>query len=587
MGEKLLNQMNIPKIKTPKNTHHTHTQSHTHCHSHSRGARFLPADDATLQYMISDQKFLNEISVALLEPQRPTTMRRSSSLNIFDHRFMPPPSRGRTSSLNFRDGSKLDVYALRKRPSERCFNEADEFRTLEWNFRKQDVDFPSSSVTASVSPKGKRCDPHYLDNPELLCRCISVVLKGYIESSADDEVIMTQRSRYDVFDGSLSNSNIEVIDLSSLMNLPSKPKSHMVNRKVNRKIELPSIGEIFQFIHTIYVKTQMESECLIIALVYIERALYGSENIHPETIPLACRTPSPSPINDHDLTDSPYSPGCTLIETLTLSSSNWKAIVVTSLLLASKIWDDFSMVNGDFAEICSQSYGCQLEIQRLNELEKSFLIALDYRVFVKGPEYSQVYFRLQNILDRLHSWLLVNNQHNHKRQKHLQSQQVEPTPSIIKGNIITKQRRRSGSLRRNSQERDSLENKDTAEIDSTHPLQLATIMSLNLFESIYSWIDEQLLSPIPAPNSPVPSTVHTSPKYSLPHDNSQNTTPSYPELTHSVPTTPYGSFRSSPSNRVRSHSIPITIEAPHHLPSLHHSVSASDLLGAMVLGDKQ
>jgi hypothetical protein len=556
-------------------------------------------------------------------------MRRSSSLNILEGYPPISLSRHRTSSLSFKE--KTIQSSLRKRPSERNLNEIDEIRHLEWSYRKQDIDFPSSAVTLSVvSPKGKRYDTSFLENPELLCRSISGVLKGYIETASHGgEAETTPKGhRYNIFERSSPSSSssspfrpsVEVIDLSKIMN----PASQILEkRKFKRHPDTPSLNEIFKFIHHIYRETQMEIECLIITLVYIERAVYGtnSENSTSETssacsTPPPCRTPSPGVVSD-GAPDSPSSV-CYPIETLTLSTGNWKAVVITALLLASKIWDDFSMVNSDFATICYH-YGCNVDVQRLNELEKSFLVALDYRVFVKGPEYSQVYFRLQGIIDRLRGWISDKNNEGKRRKQSnspasasapiastgtpppLPSVTTTPTTaaenasfqnSMTKENLVPLQRCSEDNSR--TVKSPLLRNESLKELEETDlvletPVPIGTLMSRNLFDSIYSWIDDQLCAPTPQSSTSSPSRASVSDQQTP--VNQLLASPSEYYNSSEIPYSPSSPFI---SNRRRAASTPASI-APPSLPlplsaptlstSLSESVSTSDLFGALLLAD--
>lgn len=540
---------------------------------------------------------MNELSQLLLEPSRPPVMRRSSSLTILPNPSdFSKPLRHRTSSLNYKE--KPSPTYLRKRPSERNLGdmESEYVRHLEWNKRKQDIDFPSSSVTLSaVSPKGKRYDTSFLENPELLCRSVSGVLKGYIESTNthSEDTTTPKGARFHIFErssASPSNPAIEYLDLTKIIN----PAPQILEkRKFRRNLDTPSLIEIFKYIHHIFIETQMESECLIIALVYIERAVYGaiSESFQSEpsspasTPPLwtPCRTPSPG-IHSDGGGDSPSSVSCP-IETLTLSTSNWKAVVLTALLLASKIWDDFSMINGDFANICSMC-GFNIDVRRLNELEKSFLVALDYHVFVKGAEYSQVYFRLQNITDRVRSWLA--DKHNlGKRQR----KSISPATKIYEhSEIVPKENSppQSKSIEVSSSIKPLYPHPVDEPLNTMEspPVHLATELSRSLFESIYCWIDEQLLAPTPQSSTPSPSKltitgditpVHSSPRQYHPQ------TP-FSDIPYSI---------SSPfvTHRRRASSMPAST-APSSLPdsmplssSLSESTSTSDLFGTLVITD--
>jgi len=78
---------------------------------------------------------------------------------------------------------------------------------------------------------------------------------------------------------------------------------------------LPSVRRISEFIDYVFSKAQLEIDGLIIAFIYLERLL---ERASRDGINL-------------------------------LYGGNWRTICFISLVLASKIWDDFSMDNADFS----------------------------------------------------------------------------------------------------------------------------------------------------------------------------------------------------------------------------------------------
>lgn len=136
-----------------------------------------------------------------------------------------------------------------------------------------------------------------------------------------------------------------------------------------------------EFIHFIFTQSQMEKECLIIALLYIERVLFSS----------------PPP-------------------TFYLTSLNWRAFVMCALLVASKMWDDFSMVNEDYVAILLNLSKTEREsgrtvsaastlrpfaapadhfdLSRVNILEAKFLALVRFHTCVTGEDYARVYFRI-------------------------------------------------------------------------------------------------------------------------------------------------------------------------------------------------
>jgi hypothetical protein len=75
------------------------------------------------------------------------------------------------------------------------------------------------------------------------------------------------------------------------------------------------------------------------------------------------------------------------------TSMNWKAVVLTAMLLANKMWDDFHMMNSDYTYLFP---GVTLE--RINELEVAFLERMGHSLFVSRSNYTKVHYVIQAIL---------------------------------------------------------------------------------------------------------------------------------------------------------------------------------------------
>ena len=60
------------------------------------------------------------------------------------------------------------------------------------------------------------------------------------------------------------------------------------------------------------------------------------------------------------------------------------------MIMASKVWDDLSMWNADFSKICPP-----FTLQRVNELELTYLNAVQYNVRVSASSYAKYYFHLR------------------------------------------------------------------------------------------------------------------------------------------------------------------------------------------------
>jgi len=123
-----------------------------------------------------------------------------------------------------------------------------------------------------------------------------------------------------------------------------------------RSARLPTREAIFSFLQDVFVKAQMEKECILMSFVYLERLLKATRG------------------------------------GLTLNELNWKGVVLSTMILASKVWDDLSMWNSDFSKICPE-----FPLQRINQLEICLLEAVKYEVRIMGSQYAKYYFQLQSM----------------------------------------------------------------------------------------------------------------------------------------------------------------------------------------------
>ena len=114
-----------------------------------------------------------------------------------------------------------------------------------------------------------------------------------------------------------------------------------------------------EFIHKVCFQSEMEYECVLAAVVFMERLLVMSEG------------------------------------QLELTPLNWKGVVLSCMILASKVFDDFAMFNADY---CCIFPG--LLVSRVNELEVALLEALQHRLWVSQRQYAEMHFRMQDMIAR-------------------------------------------------------------------------------------------------------------------------------------------------------------------------------------------
>lgn len=121
-----------------------------------------------------------------------------------------------------------------------------------------------------------------------------------------------------------------------------------------RLMQPPDPQTIFEFCANIMLLTKMEKETIIVALIYIERLIFNSG--------------------------------------LLITSRNWRKLIFTALIMASKLWDDDSLENIHFSQIFTH-----LKIGEINLLERNFLELINYNVFVKFSEFMKYYFALKEM----------------------------------------------------------------------------------------------------------------------------------------------------------------------------------------------
>lgn len=103
-----------------------------------------------------------------------------------------------------------------------------------------------------------------------------------------------------------------------------------VQEKIQPEYDIPSEQEIYEFAHQLFKSVQLSSECSIVCLIYIERLMETAK------VPLLGTT--------------------------------WRPILLAGLLLASKVWQDLSSWNIEFATVYPQ-FG----LDAINRLELLFL----------------------------------------------------------------------------------------------------------------------------------------------------------------------------------------------------------------------
>jgi hypothetical protein len=181
-----------------------------------------------------------------------------------------------------------------------------------------------------------------------LLRCLATALLYHIEKGVQSP----HKTFYDIF-------NEEKFPITK-----AKPDAR----------KMPDVDVIYKFLAMIFKAERLDAECGIMCLAYVERMI--------------------------------------TLTGLTLDPVNWRRIVLSALILASKVWEDQSVWNVDFLPVFDN-----LTAQDLNKLERQFLALLQYNVSLTASLYAKYYFELRTFskLDSTHFPLQPLDKLNAKR----------------------------------------------------------------------------------------------------------------------------------------------------------------------------
>lgn len=108
----------------------------------------------------------------------------------------------------------------------------------------------------------------------------------------------------------------------------------------------PTSQDVMRFIRNVMDSMQLTTECVVIGLIYLELIMLKGK--------------------------------------IEIRDSNWKPLVFTATLLASKFWEDIIWYNVDFVETLKI-----YSLKSINRLESEFLSLCDYNIYVSAEKYEQ------------------------------------------------------------------------------------------------------------------------------------------------------------------------------------------------------
>ena len=114
--------------------------------------------------------------------------------------------------------------------------------------------------------------------------------------------------------------------------------------KVAYQEEHPSKEDIMRFIRNVMDMMQLTTECIVIGLIYLELVMLTGK--------------------------------------IEIRDNNWRPLVFTATLLASKFWEDIIWYNVDFVENLMI-----YSLKSINRMESEFLSLCDYNIYVSAEKY--------------------------------------------------------------------------------------------------------------------------------------------------------------------------------------------------------
>jgi len=239
-----------------------------------------------------------------------------------------------------------------------------------------EASFVSSSISAAVAKpslaKRNTCGTIYLGSTlsapdkDALIKCVCGVFRAHMLMGAElrgggGAVILGDDPLHpdSHFNEPSSSSSFREDDTKhAIFNDRRSPGDY---RLLNTS-SIPSLEAVTDYYRSIFLRSQMEVECIIISLIYVERLV--------------------------KMTNGKLIP----------RPENWRSVLFSCMVLASKVWDDLSMWNCDFSKIGPS--GMTFTLSRTNELEIELLRTLRYSVKVEASEYAKYYFLLRCMLCR-------------------------------------------------------------------------------------------------------------------------------------------------------------------------------------------
>jgi hypothetical protein len=195
---------------------------------------------------------------------------------------------------------------------------------------------------------------------EEMCRCLAKAVLKHIQTS------MQIRSNFsstlpDFFeDFTRTDSSLFYADaVPPMPDFAVKSFEEAFNDSSVKAGSIPDVNSIYNFSKNVIVRCNMEREVSIACLVYLER--------------LVAKTG------------------------FRVSEVNWKRLLFTALVMASKTWDDDSFENHHIVRVFTM-----YSLRQINQMECVFLTLIDYTLVLRGSDYAKYYFILRTYAEQKH-----------------------------------------------------------------------------------------------------------------------------------------------------------------------------------------
>ena len=274
----------------------------------------------------------------------------------------PPPARRARKALPEEDGSSL-IETSRLLPG---MAQSDAYDPM----AQSDAYDPMESQTPGSMPSSLSIPSTY-ETEELMCAARFAA--SALEDSAPMSVLLNNSTSTILASSTVSKPNVDtivyalahvlVVQIENDMNRPQETLSNLIqlftpDDSATMPTQLPGVDEVAAFAKDILSVGRLEVECVIIALLYINRTILHSKNA--------------------------------------LTPQTWRACLLTAFVLAQKVWHDTALPLRVFARIVPE-----FSVEDLVRFEHRFLSLLRFDVMITVALYTQYYFEIRNIHQEL------------------------------------------------------------------------------------------------------------------------------------------------------------------------------------------